>query len=78
MSQFTPTQQRIIDLMSHGKPVLPEEILACLNDEQQPVHAVTVHICHLRKKLRPMGSDIKRELYGSRWCYVMVRLLASR
>jgi hypothetical protein len=71
---YTPTQQRILGVLSDGRPHWPTELQAVLNDELSE-DGVRRHVCDLRKLLRPIGQDIKREYWQYRWCYVLVRLV---
>lgn len=77
-SLFTPTQLKILDLLSDGMPHLRKEIHECLWDEQGALGNIRPHISAIRKVLRPKGEDIVCELtYQRRLCYRHVRLLAS-
>ncbi len=76
--KFTPTQQRIIDVLSDGKPHSRKELKGCLPDELAELKTVNVHIAHIRVKLRPIGEDIICEM-GSMYQlgFRHVRLLTS-
>lgn len=58
MVRFTPTQQRIMDLLSDGQPHGRTELHGCLRDSLSEVQTIENHISHLRKVLRPRGEDI--------------------
>lgn len=73
--QFTPTQQRMVDLLSDGLPHSRHELHACLNDELQPLIHITPHLTLIRKVLRPKGQDIICEIYNRTVHYRHVRLL---
>ena len=62
MPNFTPTQQKIIDMLSDGKPHSRKELKRCLPDELAELKTVNVHIAHIRLKLRPLGEDIICEM----------------
>jgi DNA-binding response OmpR family regulator len=49
---LTPTERRLLALLSDGCPHRREELLACLYDDYSPsVLTLNVHLCNLRKKL---------------------------
>jgi hypothetical protein len=77
--EFTPTQQRILKILSDGRPHSITELRTALNDELAVRCALKVHICHIRKKLRPIGQDILFEITGkidgTYYSYRHVRLL---
>lgn len=56
--RFTPTQQKIMDLLSDGKPHAKDEIRECLWDTMTELRNVHVHITNLRTILRPWGYII--------------------
>ena len=72
---FTPTQSRILKLLSDGKPHRRVEIHACLEDELAAIEAIKFHIMNIRIVLRRMGQDIVCELIGRSIHYRQVRLL---
>lgn len=75
--KVTPTQQRILDLLSDGMRHSREEVFTCLNDELQKLENIQVHLCHLRKVLRPKGQDIVCELFQRRLYYRHIILLSD-
>lgn len=58
MAKFTPTEVKILAVLSDGMPHTREELHGCLMDELGDLSNVKVHITYLRRKLRPMGQDI--------------------
>ena len=75
---FTPTQQRLLKLLSDGMPHTRKELVKCLDDELTSLDTVNVHISYLRRKLRPIGQDIICEMGSSyKLGYRHVRLLRS-
>jgi len=74
---FTPTQQRMLNLLSDGLPHSREAMLECLQDEQVCSTAHTPHLLAIRKKLRPKGEDVICEYIKRRPYYRHVRLLPS-
>ncbi len=73
MPSFTPTQQRIMDVLGDGLPHSRAEIQLCLNDEMAVNGVVDCHIQQLRVKLRKDGHEVVCR--GG--CYFLVRLLAN-
>lgn len=80
--KFTPTQARIMRLLSDGlphhgkteiKPLLPDGELAGPN-------AVNFHVSALRKKLHAMGKNetILCEIVNRRICFRFVILVSAR
>ena len=78
MPGFTPTQQRILNVLSDGMPHTKEEMRDCLNDELSGGNNLRVHLTYLRKKLRTVGQTIVYEFqWPNKMLYRHVRLLAS-
>lgn len=76
---LTPTQLRILELLSDGRPHTRREMHACLDDDLAQPTAFERHLTGMRKILRPKGEDIlcQRCRNGQDSYYVLVRLLAS-
>lgn len=72
---FTPTQQKILDVLSDGLAHLREELHACLPDELGPLKNVQNHITAIRRRLRPKGQDIVCVISNRGIRYMHVRLL---
>ena len=77
VDQFTPTQQRIVDLLSDGLPHTKRELFECLVDELGSINNIWPHLTAIRKKLRPRGHDILCEIYNRKCHYRHVVLLRS-
>lgn len=71
---FTPTQNRMFNLLSDGSIHSKEELHACLDDELSEQNMVPFHICNMRKVIRPKGLDVVSERNAG---YRLVRLLRS-
>jgi hypothetical protein len=72
---LTPTQGRILSLLSDGRPHGRREVHSLLGDELQPLSHVQRHISVLRKRLEPRGETIVCELRHRRQvCYRWVAL----
>ena len=77
MNEFTPTQRKILQVLSDGLPHPFSELLACLPDDLSEISALRMMLSRIRTKLRPRGEDIIcQHLYHSHQ-YRHVRLLHS-
>lgn len=76
---YTPTEQRIIDLLSDGLPherdEVVERILPNVKEPQKHRHTIAAHIFYIRIKIRAMGEDIITELRKGGIHYRRVMLL---
>lgn len=63
---FTPTEQRIIDLLSDGLPHARSELMGLLNDDMTTVKTLGMHIYRIRNKLAGHGQNIITEVVGGR------------
>lgn len=73
---FTPTQQRIMDVLRDGRPHDWREVAACL-DEQATRTSVAPHLTALRKILRLKGLEIACVKQGYGTLYRLFRLVSS-
>lgn len=55
---FTPTEERIFDLLSDGHPHSRDELFKCLTDDLADTSAIRPHLTRLRGKINPKGFDI--------------------
>ena len=83
MPEFTPTQRRMLKLLSDGKGHSKHELKLCIDDELASMSSVFFHISTLRKKLHAKGEDIictSTRVYGGTKgrdkVYIHVRLLS--
>ena len=66
--RFSPTQRRILKLLSDGEPHRREELLRCIDEETDPKkftadgRNLQKHLCLIREKIRPRGHDIVCQL----------------
>lgn len=75
--ELTPTQQKIIDLLSDGLKHSREELHNLINPNAGNKN-VQVHISYLRKILQARGEDIAGEVgFGLKITYRHVRLLVN-
>lgn len=83
MPEYSPTQKRILGLLSDGKGHTRTDIFKCLSDQSQSQRAVSVHLAMLRRKLRPIGQDIQiryetpNEGRSLRTTYVLVTMVSG-
>lgn len=79
MAKFTPTQQRIMDVLADGKPHHKSELHECLFDDMavDKDDSVSKHIIQIRKKLNPDGYDIVTNMRNRKCYYMHVRLLST-
>lgn len=73
---FTPTEQRILELLADGLPHTRKELMSCLFDELSSQGALRVRLCNLNIKLERRGQRVVCELRKGVF-YRHVRLLAS-
>jgi DNA-binding response OmpR family regulator len=71
---WTPTQARILDVLADGRPHSRQELRHVLWDEEGDRRTVRVHLCAIRKTLRPVGEDVICELHNGTICYRRIRL----
>lgn len=70
---WTPTEKRIIDLLSDGLPHTRDEVFKCLWDDQSNLDAIKGHLSRMRDKAPHL--DIVCTLHHRRICYRLVRRL---
>jgi hypothetical protein len=77
VSEFTPTQSKILAVLSDGNPHPFKELLDCLPDNMSEVTALREMLRKMRKVLRPRGEDIICQHVNHSHRYRHVRLLHS-
>jgi hypothetical protein len=75
--RFTPVQQRMLAVLSDGKPHSREALLECLQDDQCSAKGHLAHLTAIRKILRRRSEDIICVYNCRRPFWQHVRLLAS-
>lgn len=76
--EFTPTEERMLVVLSDGDRHKKEELHKCLFDELSQLMTVNYHIQNMRRKLERKGQTIVVERgKGYDLFYRHVRLLAS-
>lgn len=77
--KLTKTEQKMYDLLCTGAFVTNEQLAACLWDEMaEPLTSVRMHLCNMRKRLRPQGLDVFSRNNGGSMGYIMARLINKR
>lgn len=71
-AKLTPTQRRMLALLSDGLPHTRRELHGCLHDDLGPLSNVQPHVTALRKILAPTGRLVICELSGGRICYRII------
>lgn len=74
---FTPTELRLLLVLSDGKPHTRTELHAVLPDELGPYQNVQRHVSNIRKILRVQGQDIVCVWHKRTLCYQQIRLLSA-
>lgn len=74
---YTPTQARIVKLLSDGEPHRREELRALLPDDLGGFENLKPHLTAIRKHLRPRGEDIVCRFLNRGLHYQHVRLISS-
>ena len=75
---YTPTEQRIIDLLSDGLPHTRADVIKCLKDHLADFNTLAVHMFNLRRKVRPCGQDILLVYRKGGYHYQYVILLSGK
>lgn len=77
-NEFTPTERKILAVLSDGMKHKREELFDCIPDEQSNVPIqVANHISNIRRKLRRKGQDIDCVYYMGGYYYRHCRLLVD-
>lgn len=77
ITDLTPTERRIFNLLSDGQPHSLHEMRGCLNDPFMENSTIRVHIVNVRKKIREEGHAIVYERWDDH-CYRLARFVSSR
>ena len=77
ITQFTPTERRIFQLLADGKPHTYAEIKGVLGDLFMENGAIRAHIKNMRRKLMDEGQGILFESWEKTSSYRLVRRIAS-
>jgi hypothetical protein len=75
--RFTPTEKRILALLSDGEAHLAKDMVSCLEDELGERETITRHIASIRNKL-PQDQWIVCEVRHRKAYYRHVIILKSR
>ncbi len=74
-SGYTPTQEKILEVLADGTPHGRQELINCLDDAFADRRNLNVHLSNLRARMRPIGEDIVCRIVSRRICYQHVILL---
>lgn len=74
---FTPTEQRIIDVLSDGMRHKQDELLKCIEDELATPSNLYSHISRIRKKIHPIGRDVVCRVTGWRRQYQLMSMIKT-
>lgn len=72
MPQFTPTEQRIMDVLADGQYHKKIDLIRLLPDDMQPISALDMYVVKIRRKINPIGQDLAVE---RRWNTSHIRLV---
>lgn len=75
--RLTPTQKKMLQLLSDGMPHSRAEVHACLPDELGARTNIYPHLSGIRRQLKEIGEAILVEFIRGRLHFRHVRLLAS-
>lgn len=73
MSEFTPTQEKMLEILSDGKPHSRKELHSCCGPSL--LRVVGSHLRQIRLKIRPKGEDVVCVIVQRKFMYQHVRLL---
>ena len=76
--QFTPTQRKIMDVLSDGEMHSITQLHGCLPDELGSVENVQPHLTAIRKYIRTVGQDITSVKIDDTIYYRLVRKIGNR
>ena len=74
---YTPTEKRMLKLLSDGLPHKRQELHSCLEDELSQLDAIQPHLSRIRHRIRAVGEDIICVLHQRTIAYQHVRTLCS-
>lgn len=70
---LTPTERRMYELLSDGRPHSFKELFGCLDDELSGPCNLRVHVSRLRAKLKLGGEAVCSVSMGRTYWYVIIR-----
>ena len=77
-NNYTPTQQKILDVLNDGKAHSRQELIDCLDDAVADRKNLNVHLSNLRARMRPIRRDVICELKNRRIFYRHVMLISDK
>ena len=76
--KLTPTQRRMLGLLSDGLPHPRRELVDLLWDQASHPSTIQMHISNLRKKIAHKRQDIACVLWNRKICYRLVGIIRPR
>lgn len=77
-AQLTPTERRIFELLSDGRPHRKQELFACMDDELAEWTAVKRRLTCLRKKIRDDGLEIICQVIDYHYAFRLMAVVTHR
>jgi hypothetical protein len=69
---ISPTQKRMLALLSDRQWHSSQDLHACLSDELTPISNIAPHLHHLRRALRSRGQDVISQRLGGKPYYLLI------
>jgi len=77
LPDYTPTQRKLLIVLSDGLPHTREELHKSLPDDLAIPATLRMHLSNIRKKLHPLGQDILVEHIKGQINYRLVKLMSE-
>jgi DNA-binding response OmpR family regulator len=72
---YTPTEERILRVLSDGLPHSHDDLRELLCDDMAVKRTINTHVSNIRRKLKPLGQTIVCEYIRKRQHYRHIVLL---
>lgn len=76
-NSFTPTQQRILEVLGDGMPHSRSELMKCIDDPLSDYTCLNNQLSKIRRKIRPKAREIVCETVHRQTHYRLVGLVGS-
>jgi hypothetical protein len=77
LPKFTPTQQKIMDILQDGEPHKRSRLMECIPDELSSDTQLRHHMKLIRDRLRPYGQTVLCQFMNRGLYYRWVRILGN-
>ena len=77
LAKFPPVQRKMMAVLQDGNLHRPDELQACLWDDQGPVKNITPHLVAIRKVINPSGLEIICQHINHSHRYRLVRIVTA-